>query len=129
MTTKFQKMLEISNRIGKPPDFEFTPSEIFCEFEKIKLLKYIPQTKVKHETPVLLVPSLINKYYILDLLPGKSYIEFLVKNGFKVYLIDWGTVDNTDKFLTLEDYTQGFLDETVEKINEAENLAKLDDGV
>lgn len=123
--TNFQKMLEISDRIGKPPEFAFTPSEVFCEFDKIKVLRYLPQTEKTQPIPILLVPSLINKYYILDLLPKKSYVDFLVKQGFRVYLIDWGIVDDADRFLTLEKYIEDYLAKAVRKISKHESSKKV----
>lgn len=118
-------MLELANRIGKLPKFAFTPSEIFCEFDKVRVLRYLPKTEQTHPIPILLVPSLINKYYILDLLPKKSYVEFLVNQGFSVYLIDWGVVDDTDKVWTLEKYICEFLYQAIEQITEAENQEKV----
>lgn len=123
--TNFQKILEISERIGKSPKFAFTPSEIFREFDKVKVLRYLPQTKNTFPVPILLVPSLINKYYILDLLPKKSYVDFLVKQGFKVYLIDWGVVDDADKFLTLEKYIETYLAKAVGEISKNESVKKV----
>lgn len=123
--TNFQKMLELTNRIGKPPKFAFTPSEVFCEFDKVRVLKYLPTTETTHPIPILLVPSLINKYYILDLLPKKSYVEFLVKQGFSVYLIDWGVVDDADRFWTLEKYISEFLKKAVKEISKVENSEKV----
>src|SRR5690606_39405828 len=46
---------------------------------------------VKYQTPVLLVPSLINRHYVMDLLPGKSMAEDLVASGHDVFCLDWGT--------------------------------------
>lgn len=118
-------MLELTNRIGRPPKFAFTPSQVFCEFDKVKVLRYLPITEETYPIPILLVPSLINKYYILDLLPKKSYVEFLVNCGFSVYLIDWGVVDDADRFWTLEKYICEFLSKAVEQISEAEKSEKV----
>lgn len=118
-------MLELTDRIGRPPKFAFTPSEVFCEFDKVRVLRYLPKTENPHPIPVLLVPSLINKYYILDLLPKKSYVEFLVNCGFSVYLIDWGVVEENDKFWTLEKYIMEFLHKAVRKISNAEKSKKI----
>jgi polyhydroxyalkanoate synthase len=114
--TNFQKMLELTNRIGRPPQVAATPAEVFCEIDKVKVLRYLPATESTYPVPVLLVPSLINKYYILDLLPKKSYVEFLVNQGFAVYLIDWGVVDDADRGLTLEKYIGHYLHGAVKEI-------------
>ena len=63
----------------------------------------------RSQTPVLLVPSLINRHYVLDLLPGKSFAEYLVAQGHDVFFIDWGTPGDEDRFLTFDDVCDGYL--------------------
>lgn len=75
--------------IGEPP-LAPTPYEVVSTKGSTRLLHYAPE-KRKYETPILFVYSLINRWYILDFLPGRSLIEFMVKQGFDVYAIDWGT--------------------------------------
>ncbi|HEY2370062.1 MAG TPA: alpha/beta fold hydrolase, partial [Polyangiaceae bacterium] len=53
--------------------------------------------------PLLMVPSLINRHYVLDLLPGKSFAQWMVQRGWDVYCIDWGTPGPEDRFVTFED--------------------------
>ena len=60
-----------------------------------------------YRIPVVLVMSLISKPYILDLTPGVSFVEFLLKQGFDVFMIDWGVPRPEDSKLKLEDYTHG----------------------
>jgi polyhydroxyalkanoate synthase len=103
------KAMKVMSRIGRVPEFSLTPSEIVYREGKTKLLRYFPKGAQTEAVPVLLVPSLINKYYILDLLPGKSYVEFLLEHGFAVYLLDWGVVDEADRLVTLEKYIEGYL--------------------
>jgi polyhydroxyalkanoate synthase len=62
-----------------------------------------------YRVPVLLVMSLVSKPYILDLAPGQSFIEFLLKQGYDVYMIDWGVPRPEDRRLRLEDYTLDFI--------------------
>ncbi len=121
----FLKMLELTGRIGKPPGFSLTPSKIVCREDKTRLLRYFPKDEATAKIPVLLVPSLINKYYILDLLPTKSYVEFLVGQGFSVYLLDWGVPDETDRGVTLEKYIEGYLENAVREILKREKREKL----
>jgi len=68
-----------------------TPSEIIKMKGKFNLLHYKSSIPIKHKTPVLVVGSLINRYYILDLLPKISIIKKLQKDGFDVYATDWRT--------------------------------------
>lgn len=79
-------------------------------------LWYYPAVKKKYETPVYLVYSLVNQPFILDLLPGKSFIEALVNNGFDVYLIDFGIPRYEDKDLTIDDYILDYIQKGARRV-------------
>ena len=84
-----------------------TPSEVVYRENKWSLIHYTPRAEgLSHQTPVLFVPSLINKHYVLDLLPGKSFTEYLVASGFDVFCIDWGTPTDEDRYVTFEDIVE-----------------------
>ncbi|QFT90364.1 Poly-beta-hydroxybutyrate polymerase [Bacillus sp. THAF10] len=78
-------------------------------------LWYYPSSTKKFKTPVFITYSLINQPFILDLLPGKSTIEALVKNGFDVYLIDFGKPSLEDQQMTLSDYVSSYIHQAVQK--------------
>jgi polyhydroxyalkanoate synthase len=63
---------------------------------------------------VLLVPSIINRYYILDLRPGRSLVEYLVGRGFDVFLIDWGSPGPEERGVTFDEHIEGYLGRAVE---------------
>src|SRR5215211_5039532 len=73
-------------------------------------------TKKKHPVPILMVYALINRPYILDLMPGNSFIEYLVGEGFDVYMLDWGVPGDEDKDLTFENYVLDYLPRAVKKV-------------
>jgi polyhydroxyalkanoate synthase len=85
-----------------------TPHDAVFGENKWRLLRY-RQKAQRHPTPVLLVPSLINRHYVLDLLPGRSLIEFLVEQGHDVYAIDWGTPGDEDRYLTFDTFCDRYL--------------------
>lgn len=96
-------------RRPKPP-VGSTPADVVHHENKWKLLHYRPAPGgPKHKTPVLLVPSLINRHYVMDLLPGKSMAEDLVKAGHDVYCIDWGTPGDEDRYLSFDDICDRYL--------------------
>src|SRR5215472_18541943 len=68
-----------------------TPKEVVWTKNKARLYHYKPVVKDAYPVPLLLVYALINRPYVLDLMPGNSLIEFLVGKGFDVYMLDWGT--------------------------------------
>ena len=64
-----------------------TPGDVVMRTELFELLQYAPQTDKVHERPILVIPSIINKYYAFDLAPGRSILEYLVQNGFTVFVM------------------------------------------
>lgn len=81
-----------------------TPADVVHTENKWRLLRYRPRAEgLAYTTPVLMVPSLINRHYVLDLMPGKSLAEYLVARGHDLYCIDWGTPGDEDRFLTFDD--------------------------
>jgi polyhydroxyalkanoate synthase len=93
----------------KPP-VGTTPSDVVHHENKWKLLRYRPRPEgIVHRTPVLLVPSLINRHYVLDLLPQKSFAAYMVAQGHEVYAINWGMPTDEDRFLTFDDICDRYL--------------------
>jgi polyhydroxyalkanoate synthase len=111
----------------EPPDISVgtTPSEIVYTEDKMKLIHYIPAVEKPYPVPVLIVYALVNRYYILDLQPDKSVIKKLLDDGFDVYVIDWGYPSGTDRYLTIDDYVNGYLNNAVDKIRERSGLGKI----
>jgi polyhydroxyalkanoate synthase subunit PhaC len=95
-----------------------TPKDVIHRRGTLELYHYHAQSDDVYRVPVLLVMSLVSKPYILDLTPGQSLVEFLVKRGFDVYMIDWGIPRPEDKKLKLEDYVLDFIPECVDKVLE-----------
>ena len=66
-----------------------TPGAIVLRTEMFELLQYAPQTKKVRQRPLLVVPSIINKYYVADLAPGRSLFEYMIKGGITLFTIIW----------------------------------------
>ena len=68
-----------------------TPGAVVYRDEMFELLQYAPATPSVRTRPLLMVPPELNRYYILDLAPGRSMVEYLVQNGIQPFMIVWRT--------------------------------------
>jgi polyhydroxyalkanoate synthase len=93
-----------------------TPADVIHRENKWRLLRYRSRAEgVAYRTPVLMVPSLINRHYVLDLMPGKSFVEWLVARGHDVYMIDWGRPGDEDRFLDFDTVCGRYIDRAVRR--------------
>ena len=74
-------------------DLAATPGAVVLRTPSFELIQYQPATETVRELPLLIVPPTINKYYILDLAPGRSLIEYLVAQGQQVFVMSWRNPD------------------------------------
>ena len=87
-----------------------TAGKIVFQNDVFQLIQYAPTTDKVREVPLLVVPPWINKYYILDLTPAKSFIKFAVDQGFTIFVVSWINPDERLAHKTFEDYmTEGLL--------------------
>ncbi len=88
-----------------------TPGAVVYRSDLIELIQYTPQSEQVHSVPLLFCPPWINKYYIMDLAPGKSLIEWAVQHGHTCFAISYRNPDASMRDLGFEDYLrQGPLD-------------------
>ena len=81
-----------------------TPGYVVYRSDLIELIQYEPQVKQVHAVPLLFCPPWINKYYIMDLAPGKSLIEWAVQHGHTCFAISYRNPDESMRDLGFEDY-------------------------
>jgi polyhydroxyalkanoate synthase subunit PhaC len=94
-----------------------TPGKVIFQNDLIQLIQYAPTTGEVYERPLLVVPPWINKFYILDLVPEKSFVKWAVDQGFTVFLVSWVNPDSRLSVKTFEDYMQEGVLAAVEVIN------------
>jgi len=124
-TRRYMKGMEILLEHPAEIPVGTTPSEVVYSEDKMRLLHYIPTVERPHPVPVLIVYALVNRYYILDLQPDKSVIKKMLAEGFDVYIIDWGYPSGPDRYLTLDDYVNGYIDRAVDRIREISGMDKI----
>jgi polyhydroxyalkanoate synthase subunit PhaC len=74
-------------KVGK--DIAVSPGSVVARTEVCELIQFKPTTPTVHRFPLLMVPPMINKYYITDIAPGRSMIEYFVSQGYQVFVISW----------------------------------------
>jgi polyhydroxyalkanoate synthase subunit PhaC len=81
-----------------------TPGKVVFQNDILQLIQYTPTTEKVHTVPLLIVPPWINKFYILDLTPPKSFIKYVVDQGFTVFVVSWVNPDERLSHKTFEAY-------------------------
>src|SRR5918998_936496 len=95
---------------GLGENIAVTPGKVVYRNELIELIQYDPRTPKVYEVPILFIPPWINKYYILDLSPENSMVNYLLEEGFQVFMISWKNPDASMEDTGFEDYmTKGLL--------------------
>ena len=122
-----QELLDISRKLGDGlknlydmDDIEtgVTPKDAVYRDDKLVLYRFqAPDGVVRRQTvPLVIVYALVNRPYMTDLQENRSLVRGLLEAGQDVYLLDWGYPDRADRFLTLGDYVNGYLDRCVDFI-------------
>jgi polyhydroxyalkanoate synthase len=127
-TSKTQKRLTniiAINTKSITPKVALTPYEVIGKFGRCRLLYFSPEKNEGHP-PLFVVPSIINKYYILDLMKGASFIEHLKYSNVPVYLIDWGEPRVQDRSATIEDHIMHWMDWAVKESCRHASVKKID---
>jgi polyhydroxyalkanoate synthase subunit PhaC len=95
-----------------------TPKDLVWTLNKAKLYRYVPHDTghPRHRVPLLLVFAIMNRPHVLDLRPGHSFVEYMVKRGFDVFLLDWGIPGHEDCNLKYDDYVLEYLPRVVRKV-------------
>lgn len=116
---------QLKIRQTDPSEFEVgrnlavTPGKVIYQNALMQLIQYAPATEKVLKRPLLIVPPWINKFYILDLNPEKSFIRWAVEQGHTVFVISWVNPDESLAAKSFEDYMREGIFEALEAVEKA----------
>lgn len=104
-----------------------TPYEIVYAEDRIKLKHYSRNENVENKlkTPLLVIYALINRETMLDLQPDRSVVKSFLNAGIDLYMMDWGYPTRKDRFVTIDDHVNGYINNTVDYIREKTGFSKI----
>ena len=104
-----------------------TPYDVVYQEDRVKLKHYRSPTPIEDgvNTPLLVVYALINRETMLDLQPGRSVVDSFLKSGVDLYMVDWGYPTRRERFLTIDDHVNGYMDNIVDFVLERTNRRNL----
>jgi polyhydroxyalkanoate synthase len=124
LSSKLFKSYETFNQIDEVEIAASAKKAVYKE-DKLTLYRYDRDTEPTYKTPVLVVYALVNTYKMLDIQPDRSYIKNLLAAGLDVYLIDWGNPTKSDKFLGIDDYVNGYINNCVDFVRKKNRTEKI----
>jgi len=128
---KVAKDLQTFQRlVTTPAKIAQTPKQLVWTLNKAKLYRYVPVLPPEklHPLPLFMVFAIMNRPYVLDLRPGHSFVEYMLRHGYDLYLLDWGTPGPEDAKLKFDDYVLDYLPRAIRKfksISGAEQFSML----
>ena len=115
---RIEKGLDILLDREEPP-VGVTPKDIIYSRGTLRLYHYRSMTDEVYRVPVVFIMSLVSKPFILDLTFGQSFIQYMLAQGFDVFMVDWGIPRTEDKRLRLDDYVLDFMPRCFEEVQKA----------
>lgn len=103
-----------------------SPGQVVYRNKLIEIIQYAPKTEKVHEVPILCSPPWINKYYVMDLAPGKSLVEWMVSHGRTVFMISYRDPDVELGHLTMDDYLELGVLTALDVVEEITGAPKID---
>lgn len=116
----FESMIDVKSNLANQ-----TPRDLVFTEDKLKLYHYKKTASYVSKVPTLIVYALVNTPSMMDIGEEKSFIKKLVDSGLDMYIIEWGFPTSDDKYLTLDDYINIYIDDCVEYIKKENNVDKI----
>ncbi len=109
---RFNRLLNTDAAIAQ------TPKQLIWTLNKAKLYRYTPVVPESERKPIplLMVFAIMNRPHVLDLRQGHSFVEYMLKNGYDLYLLDWGAPGPEDQNVKFDDYALEYLPRVIRKL-------------
>src|SRR5680860_98779 len=130
-----QELLEFNQKLGQglqnlckidETGTGATPTKVIYREDKLALHRYIsPFGEASNPVPLIIVYALVNRPYMADLQQDRSLVRGILNAGQEVYLIDWGYPDRADRFLTMDDYINGYIDRCVDVVRRRHGVEQV----
>lgn len=127
MSRTAEKLVKGYETLNKLNDVQVgaTPKELVWQNDLVKLYHYKRETPAKCSIPVLVSFAIMNRHDVLDLQPDRSLMNKLLQEGLDVYIMDWGYPQRQHRYLTMEDYILGFMNDAVDFVRESTGNDKI----
>lgn len=122
-----QKLTKGAENFAKAQEIDLgtAEKELVWSIDKVKLYHYTRQSPPKIQTPLVISYALINRFYMMDLQPDRSLIRKLLDLGLDIYVIDTGYPTRNDRYLTMDDYINTYIDGCVDFVRQAHQIDKI----
>lgn len=101
-----------------------TPYDVVYESDRVKLKHYKP-AEVKFKTPLFVCYAMVNRETMLDLQSDRSVVTTFLNQGLEVYMIDWSYPTRKDRYLTIDDHVNGYMDEMIDFVLEKHGISQV----
>ncbi|MFC1895398.1 class III poly(R)-hydroxyalkanoic acid synthase subunit PhaC [Thermodesulfobacteriota bacterium] len=120
-------LLQMTQTLLKTEDVDIAtaPKDLVFQIDKVKLYHFPPLKKKACPVPLIISYALVNRETMMDLEKGRSLIQNLLDRGLDIYIILWGYPSRVDRYVTLDDYLDMYLDECVEFVRQESGLDKI----
>ena len=106
-------------------DLATTPYDVVYEEDRVKLKHYRTPGDITLKTPLLVTYALINRETMLDLQSDRSVVQTFLNSGIDLYMIDWGYPTRKDRYLSIDDHVNGYMDNIVDYIRDTCGVPKV----
>lgn len=122
-----EKLARGAQSLRELPEVHYGASakEAVYSEDKLVLYRFVSEHKITEKVPLLITYALVNRPYMVDLQDDRSIVKSLLEAGHDVYLIDWGYPDQSDRYLTLDDYINGYIRRCVNVLRKRCNVPAI----